>query len=284
MGFKIISNDLAENPAIQSVWYDIDTVIVERGTAGVGVLSGCGVTAQGSPDMTLAVAAGTIQAAAGAAPVTVSSGNVTIGAASGSNPRIDLVSASASGVKTVTAGTAAASPKPPDLPSGHIALALILVPTSATTITTARISDRRFTIDGGRVFAQAQITHQTTIPATSTWTDITDATVTLTTAARRVRIAFAIATEEQTGTAHTSKIRIVVDGTAIDTAGEWIQQVNGGPTVYTQVASVVLLSAVLSAASHTIKLQGWNDVGTIKVGNASTTVGYLTVEETEYTV
>jgi hypothetical protein len=146
MGFTIISNDLAENPAIQSTWYDTDLAIIERGLAGVGVLTGCGVTAQGSPDMTVAVAAGTIQPSLGAAAVTVTSGNVTVGAASGSHPRIDLISASATGVKTITAGTAAASPKPPALPSGHIGLAFIYVPTSATTITTARITDKRCTV------------------------------------------------------------------------------------------------------------------------------------------
>lgn len=146
MGFTIQSRDLAENAAAQSPWFDTDTTILERAMAGVGVLTGCGVTPQGSPNMTVAVAAGTVQASAGAAAVTVTSGNVTITAADATHPRIDLVTASATGVKTVTDGTAAASPKPPALPAGHIALAMIYVPATATQITTARITDKRFTV------------------------------------------------------------------------------------------------------------------------------------------
>jgi hypothetical protein len=111
--------------------------------AGTGVLSGCEVTAQGSPDMTVAVAAGYIQATPGAAPVAVTSGNATITAADATNPRIDLVTASAAGVKTVTNGTAAASPKPPALPSGHVALAMIYVAANDTAINTGEITDKR---------------------------------------------------------------------------------------------------------------------------------------------
>lgn len=143
MSFTIQSNDLAEDPAIQSVWYDSDIDILLRGIDGVGVLTGCHVAAQGSPDMTVAVAAGTIQPSAGAAAVAVTSGNLTVGAAHATLPRVDLISASAAGVKTITAGTAATSPKPPAVPAGHIGLAMILVPPTVTTITTARITDKR---------------------------------------------------------------------------------------------------------------------------------------------
>lgn len=144
MGFTIPGNDLATDPAIQSVWYDVDLAIIAAAMQGRGVLTGCAVTAQGSPDMTVAVAAGTIRNAGDIAATAVTGGNLTIGAASGSQPRIDLISVSSAGVKTVTAGTAAASPKPPDLPSGHIALAYVLVPTSDTTISTDQITDKRF--------------------------------------------------------------------------------------------------------------------------------------------
>lgn len=141
MSFTIPDNDVATTPARQSVWYATDLAILAAGLADNGVVSGCGITAQGSPDMTVAVASGIILASG--VPVTVTSGNATIGAADGSNPRIDLVSASSAGVKTVTAGTAAASPKPPDLPAGHIALAYVDVPTSDTTISTGQIVDKR---------------------------------------------------------------------------------------------------------------------------------------------
>jgi hypothetical protein len=143
MPFTIQSNDLAGVPARQSVWYSTDIAILVAGEAGTGVLTGCDVTAQGSPDMTLAVASGTIQPSAGAGAVTVTAGNVTITTAHATLPRIDLVTASAAGVKTVTAGTAATEPKPPDLPSGHIGLAMVDVPAADTAIQTAQITSKR---------------------------------------------------------------------------------------------------------------------------------------------
>ena len=141
-GFTIQSRDVAFDAATQSVWYDTDLAILTAALNGEGVVSGCAVTAQGSPDMTVAIAAGVVRIASGAL-VTVTSGNGTIGAASGSYPRIDLVSVSNAGVKTVTAGTAAASPKPPALPAGHIGLAFVLIPTSDTTIEADHITDKR---------------------------------------------------------------------------------------------------------------------------------------------
>jgi hypothetical protein len=148
MTIFIQSNDLSENPAIQSVWYDVDTDAINRALSGVGVLTGCAPTAQGSPDMTVAIAAGTVQATAGGVPVTVSGGNVTIGAAHASLPRLDVITSSSAGVKTVTAGTAAASPKPPALPAGDIYIAMIYIPATVTQITTARIQDKRFVLHG----------------------------------------------------------------------------------------------------------------------------------------
>src|SRR5687767_9790708 len=74
------------------------------------VLSGCAVTAQGSPDMTCAVEKGAILTNGNLKAVTA--GNVTITTADSTNPRIDLVVVDSSGVKQVRAGTAAAHPKP----------------------------------------------------------------------------------------------------------------------------------------------------------------------------
>lgn len=141
MPFDIPDNDVATH-ADQSRWMSTDIDILVAGLAGVGVVSGCGVTAQGSPDMTVAIAAGTILIASGG-QVAVTSGNGTITAADATNPRIDLVSASDTGTKTVTAGTANATPKPPDLPSGHVGLAMVYVPASDTTIATNQITDKR---------------------------------------------------------------------------------------------------------------------------------------------
>lgn len=140
MAFTIPNAASAGVPAqaeVDSV--DIDALVLAH--QRYGVLTGCAVTAQGTPNMTVAVAAGTI--AAGSAVATVSSGNVTITTADGTNPRFDLVVSSNAGVKSAVAGTPAATPVFPAIPASSVVLAAVYVPASATTITTARIIDKR---------------------------------------------------------------------------------------------------------------------------------------------
>jgi hypothetical protein len=140
-GFDIPDNDVAFN-ANQSIWMSTDIDILTAGLNGVGVVSGCGVTAQGSPDMTVAIAAGFVRVAS-FGTITVAAGNGTVTTADATNPRIDLVTVSDTGTKTVTAGTAAANPKAPALPSGHVALAMVYVPANDTTIESDHITDKR---------------------------------------------------------------------------------------------------------------------------------------------
>jgi len=117
---------------------DLQIQMVADGLTGVA--SGCGVTAQGSPNMTLAVAAG--QIIVGGVYAAVTAGNVTITTANATNPRIDLVIADASS-KSVVAGTAAASPLMPDLPANSVALAAVYVPAGDTAIDNTQIIDKR---------------------------------------------------------------------------------------------------------------------------------------------
>lgn len=127
---------------IQSILFQEHLDILVDGIGGLtGVLSGCAVTAQGSPDMTVAVAAGTVRSLGHWFAVTA--GNATIGTADGTNPRIDLVVVTSSGAKAVRAGTAAAAPKPPVRTAGDVALAAIYVPASDTTIGSNQITDAR---------------------------------------------------------------------------------------------------------------------------------------------
>src|SRR3990167_448738 len=129
-----------------------------------GVLHGCAVTAQGTPDMTVAVAAGAVTVAGGRAAV--SAGNVTITAADGSNPRFDLIVVNSAGTKSATAGTAAANPVFPAIPATSTVLAAVYVPASDTTIAANQITDKRlFT---GRSFER--------FTASGTWTKPTAAT------------------------------------------------------------------------------------------------------------
>ena len=131
---------------------DIDAL--SAGIGGNGVTSGCLVTPQGSPNMTVHVAAGVLTV--GTSAVSVTAGNVTISAAS-SNPRRDLIVSNFSGTLSAIAGTPVAVvptdpnivPVLPTLPSTNIALAAVDVPANTATITAAEIVDKRVLLSSG---------------------------------------------------------------------------------------------------------------------------------------
>ncbi|MFO0773703.1 MAG: hypothetical protein U0172_03445 [Nitrospiraceae bacterium] len=125
----------------QAIPDKVDLDILAAGARGDGVLSGAAVTAQGSPDMTLAVAAGVVKI--GDKLASVSAGNVTITTANATNPRFDLVVVNDAGTKSVTAGTAAANPAYPAIPSTSVVLAAVYVPANDTAIQSNQIVDKR---------------------------------------------------------------------------------------------------------------------------------------------
>ena len=126
---------------VQSILFQEDLGIMISGLSGVDcVLSGCACTAQGSPDMTVAVAKGAVLSNGVMFPVTA--GNATITTANATNPRIDAVVVNSSGAKAVRAGTAAAAPKPPNRTANDVVLAYVFVPANDTTISTAQIVDK----------------------------------------------------------------------------------------------------------------------------------------------
>lgn len=105
-----------------------------------GVVTGCDVTAQVTPDMTVAVASGEV--VVGGTVVTVASGNVTISAADGTNPRTDYICVDSAGTKTAVAGTPAAYPAHPSA-GGKVVLAAITVPAGDTDVDPNQITDKR---------------------------------------------------------------------------------------------------------------------------------------------
>ena len=126
----------------------VDFHILAGGYDRTGVVTGCAVTAQGSPDMTVAVAAGTVLVKG--IQAIVASGNVTIGAADGSNPRFDLVVANSAGTKSAIAGTASANPVFPtaglldaDDRIQYAVLAAVYVPANDAAINSDQIVDKR---------------------------------------------------------------------------------------------------------------------------------------------
>lgn len=139
------------------VWMAADIDALVRAVAGDGVLSGCAVTAQGSPDMTVAVAAGIVQISGAA--IAVAGANGTIGTADGTNPRLDVVSINASGTIVVTAGTPAAEPTAPSIPSTSAILALVRIPASDTTISSTQIVDKRVFVKATPPIQETTLTH-----------------------------------------------------------------------------------------------------------------------------
>jgi hypothetical protein len=150
MPFTIPNESAAAFPA-QARLFSSDVAQLIAAYGRTGVRSGCGVTAQGTPDMTVAVGAGSIEVAG--ALVSVSSGNVTITAADATNPRIDLIVADSAGTKSAVAGTPAADPTMPALPANSVALAAVYVPANDTAINSNQITDKRIDIwDADRVY------------------------------------------------------------------------------------------------------------------------------------
>lgn len=136
-------------PNTQSQIFQQDTQILANAGRGNGVIfaaGACKVTAQGTPNMTVAVTNGCTIVVDGATQ-SVTTGNVTIGAAHATLPRYDMVGSTSAGVKTYTAGTAAASPLPPTIPDGHIPFAFVYVPSNDTAINANQIVDKRMCVN-----------------------------------------------------------------------------------------------------------------------------------------
>jgi hypothetical protein len=127
--------------------YRSDIRALGLGMQGDGVLRGLGCAQQGSPDMTVAVAAGMVRI--GGYFAFVPAASVTITAAHATLHRMDLVVCDWNGVLSVVAGTPAPATAvsgnviPPLIPDNSVPLAQVYVPPAATAITTALIWDRR---------------------------------------------------------------------------------------------------------------------------------------------
>lgn len=155
-----IPNEAAAGFPAQAAPDSGDVAMLVAGFDRTGVRSGCAVTAQATPDMTLAVAAGTVAVLGGEAAVVAA--NVTIPAADATNPRFDLVVASSAGVLSVVAGTAAAAPAFPLIPASSVVLAAVYVPAGDLAINSNQVVDKRVPVP-----ALAQAAWTTYTP---TWT------------------------------------------------------------------------------------------------------------------
>lgn len=125
---------------LQSILFQEDIDILIAAIQGVDcVLSGLAVT--GGADMTPAVAKGAVLT--NSIMKAVAAADVTIGAADGTNPRIDLIVVNSAGALAVRAGTAAANPKPPARSTNDVVIAFVYVAANDTSIETTKIIDKR---------------------------------------------------------------------------------------------------------------------------------------------
>jgi hypothetical protein len=126
----------------------VDFEILLLGYQRTGVVSGCDISEDPTtPDMTVDVASGVVRLLGNAITVSQSLNN-TITTAHGSYLRIDLITINSSGSVVVTAGTAAAEPIAPAIPSSSVPLAFVFIPASDTAITDDQINDKRVFLKG----------------------------------------------------------------------------------------------------------------------------------------
>lgn len=150
---------------LQSILFQEQIDILLDGLAGVNcVLSGGAVTAQGSPNMTVAVAKSAVLTAGVLKATAAWTGTITT--ADATNPRLDLVVVDSSGAGQVRAGTPAVNPKPPTRTANDVVLAIVYVPATDTTISSDQITDMRVLRTSGPVVVDKKVS-ATTFNATS---------------------------------------------------------------------------------------------------------------------
>jgi hypothetical protein len=138
-----------------------DRLTMQGIVSGSGIIgtSSLAVTAQGSPNMTVNIAAGWLGVVSSTANAGVYLGYndatvvQTISTADTTNPRIDIIVATVAdtyyggGSNTIAfqtiAGTAAVTPSAPSTPSNSLLIAQIAVAANTTTITAGNITDKR---------------------------------------------------------------------------------------------------------------------------------------------
>ena len=154
MTFTYIPNRADVTPQDdQSAIYNADWINLVRAFRGSGIMLGGAPTAAGT-DLDVDVAAGI--AVINDIAVPFSAGAVTLSAADGSNPRIDLVWVNASGTLGKTDGTPGADSsalEAPAPPANVAVIARVYVDTSATSIASSDINDMRLGTAGYRTGA-----------------------------------------------------------------------------------------------------------------------------------
>lgn len=130
--------------ARQAVLDTVDLEIVQGGSNLTGVVSGCATTTAGGV-MTVAVASGVVRVAG--RPATYSTATSSAMTSHASLPKWYLITINNAGaLNAPTAGTAAADPKIPAIPSNSVVVAAVYLPANVSAITSGMIVDKRVTV------------------------------------------------------------------------------------------------------------------------------------------
>lgn len=270
----------------------VQALVPTEGVAGTGDLT---VTANGTPNMSVNVAAGRAfilgdNSTTTQGMYTVANDatvNKVIAASDPTNPRWDIVVAEVrdafySGssndwqIRVVT-GTPAASPAEPSLPLNAIKLARVVVGAAVTSITSANITDTRtraaFGAAPGGTLGHAQVT-AVQGPITAE-VDLTGLTVTVNLpASRRIKIT-GMALFNSTVAGDEVRLLIKEGTTTLQTAIHALSTASAFESLH---GSVVLTP---SAGSHTYKLSGVRNsgTGTVNMTAAATIPAFILVED-----
>lgn len=122
-----------------------DFDIIVAGHARTGVRSGCDVSAQPTPNMTVAVASGVYEI--DGVHVVFAGATVTL-TADPTNAKRALITGTSAGAAALVDGTPAANPFLPAIPAGRVVLATVEVPAAAATIGATNITDKRVLLHG----------------------------------------------------------------------------------------------------------------------------------------
>ena len=134
------------------------------------------------------------------------------------------------------------------------------------------------------VFGSAAITHAT-LTSSGSFADVTDASVTLTTLARRLKITW-VGIIQYDASATWISLGLNLDGTDVESAHDLLIMGGAGTTPYLSF-SITYMTAVLTAASHTVKGRVRRSAGSTAnsgIAQAAGSPGFLYVEETPLTV
>lgn len=143
---NFIPNEATATYAVQAEPDSVDFDIMLAGLQASGVITGCAVSPQGTPDMTVAVASGTLRYG-GVLYTTAGSSALTHTAADPLLGRFDLVVATTGtnnlATVSVVTGTAANPAVFPAIPANSVVLAAVYLQPGAGFVQTANIVDKR---------------------------------------------------------------------------------------------------------------------------------------------